>query len=159
MTDQDYIAQRIDNQIKWYSSKSLWNKKRYHLIKTVIICISVSIPFLTGLIGDNATVAFWLKILIGIGGIIIATGEGILSLQKYQDNWMEYRQASETLKREKMLYLTKAGPYRSEANLQQLVERIENFTENENKTWMQYIKTDKSPPKKTKPEEKPEKNA
>lgn len=143
MTDQDYIAQRIDDQIKWYSSKSRWNKKRYTNIKTLIIVLSVSIPFLTGLIGDDETFAFWLKIAIGVSGILIAVGEGILSLQKYQDNWMEYRQASENLKREKLLYLTKSGPYRGKATLSQLVERIESFTESENKSWFQYIKTDK----------------
>lgn len=143
MTDQDYIAQRIDDQIKWYSSKSRWNKKRYTNIKTLIIILSVSIPFLTGLIGDDEQMAFWLKIAIGISGILIAGGEGILSLQKYQDNWMEYRQASETLKREKLLYLTQSGPYRGGATLPQLVERIENFTASENKNWLQYIKTDK----------------
>ncbi len=141
MTEQDYISLRIDDQIKWYGSKSRWNQKRYKGIKTLIIVISVTIPFLTGLISDET---FWLKVAVGMGGVLIAAGEGILSLQKYQDNWMEYRRASEVLKREKLLYLTKSGPYRSQDNLQLLVERIENFTENENKSWLQYIKTDKT---------------
>ncbi len=139
MNEQDYIAERIENQIKWYSAKSSWNQTRYKSIKTLIIVISVLIPFLTGLIDENG---FWLKIAVGIGGVLIAAGESILSLQKYQENWMEYRRSSETLKREKLLYLTKSGPYREGANLQLLVERVENFTENENKGWLAYTKTD-----------------
>ncbi len=96
---------------------------------------------MTGLIDENG---FWLKIAVGVGGVLIAAGESILSLQKYQENWMEYRKSAETLKREKLLYLTKSGPYREGAKLQLLVERIENFTENENKGWLAYTKTDDS---------------
>lgn len=145
MTEQDYIAKRIDDQIKWYSQKSQWNQKRYKRLKTIIIVLSVSIPFLTGMIGEDQSIAFWLKIIIGTCGVIIAAGEGILSLQKYQDNWTEYRIAAETLKREKLLFQTQSGPYRDQqASLQNLVERVENFTENENKSWLQYIKVEKT---------------
>ena len=140
LSTNDYISQRIDDQIKWYSSKSRLNQQRYKRIKTLIIIISVSIPFLTGMIGEDPVAAFWLKIFIGLGGVFIAAGEGILSLQKYQDNWLEYRNAAETLKREKLLFQTQAGPYRDEATLQNLVERVENFTQSENKNWLQYIK-------------------
>ncbi|MEL6636786.1 MAG: DUF4231 domain-containing protein [Bacteroidota bacterium] len=141
MTEADYLTQRIEDQIKWYSSKSRWNQKRYKTIKIGIIVISVLIPFLTGLIDENG---FWLKVAVGIGGVMIAAGESILSLQKYQENWMEYRKASETLKRERLLFLTQSGPYRQGARLQLLVERIEDFTENENKAWLEYVKTENS---------------
>ena len=150
MTEQDYIAQRIDDQIKWYSGKSRFNQKRYKNIKTMIILISVSIPFLTGLITDETS---WLKIAVGIGGVLIALGEGVLSLQKYQDNWMEYRLASEALKREKLLFLTQSGPYREGATLQLLVERVESFTENENKSWINYMKKDQEKDKDKKDKE------
>ncbi len=151
MKEADYISSRIDKQIQWYDDKSSWNQKRYKILKTLIILFSVSIPFLTGLIGEtDPDMNFWLKIIIGTFGIIIAASEGIISLQKYQDNWMEYRNASETLKREKLLFLTQSGPYREHHNLQHLVERIESFTANENKNWMQYIKDKKSPTEKKK---------
>ncbi len=151
MKEADYISSRIDQQIKWYDDKSSWNQKRYKFLKTLIIFFSVSIPFLTGLIGEgHPDLNFWLKIAVGAFGIIIAASEGILSLQKYQDNWMEYRNASETLQREKLLFLTQSGPYREHPNLQHLVERIESFTANENKNWMQYIKNKKSKPQEKK---------
>ena len=82
----------------------------------------------------------WLKVTVGVSGVIIALIEGLQSLYKYQDNWLLYRNAAEFLTREKLYYTTKSGPYASEASLQKLVERVESFTSEENKTFANLSK-------------------
>ncbi len=141
MNEQDYIKQRIDSQLQWYESKSLWNKVWYRRLKIVEILSSVLIPFLSGLMAEGGLA---ISISIGILGILIALIEGILYLYKFQDNWMEYRQAAEFLKREKLFYLTKSGPYEGSPKLQALVTRIESYTEQENQAWTNYNKKQKT---------------
>jgi hypothetical protein len=133
MTEQDYLSQRIDDQINWYSKKSTFNKNRYQLLKALVITISASIPVLAIAIkGDDDM----LKMLVGIAGVLIVVIEGILSLYKYKDIWLKYRMTSELLNREKILYLTSSGPYKTNKKLQSFVERAEAIMSEENKNWL-----------------------
>ncbi len=133
MTEQDYLSQRIDDQINWYSKKSSFNKNRYQLIKALVIIISASIPVLAILITFNDEI---LKMTVGIAGVLIVVLEGMLSLYKYKDIWLEYRMTSELLNREKLLYLTGAGPYKTDKNFQAFVERTETIMSTENQSWL-----------------------
>ena len=139
MNAQDYIKNRLEQQIDWYNDKSKLNKRYYKTAKLIVIIVSVSIPFLAGFINDDRT---WLKIVVAIGGLLIAFLEGISNLNKYHDNWVNYRQSAEYLEREKLLFLTKSGPYRENNSLQDLVERVEHFTNQENQNWTQFNKQD-----------------
>jgi uncharacterized protein DUF4231 len=133
MTEQDYLDQRIDDQIGWYSKKSTFNKKRYQFIKTLVIIISASIPVLAIMItGDDEI----LKIAVGVAGVSIVVLEGILSHYKYKDIWLKYRMTSEMLNREKILYLTSSGPYKTNKTLQSFVERSETIMSTENQNWL-----------------------
>ena len=132
MTVEDYIEKRLDNQINWYDKKSKINKSRYRILKLLVIIFSVMIPFLAGLISDAHS---WIKIAVGIGGVMIALFEGILTLYKYQENWLEYRNTAESLRREKIMFLTKAGPYSKDQSLQNLVQRSESIMSEENQDW------------------------
>jgi hypothetical protein len=140
MTEQDYLDQRIDDQIGWYSKKSTFNKNRYQFIKTLVIIISASIPVLAIMItGDDQI----LKIAVGVAGVLIVVLEGILSHYKYKDIWLKYRMTSEMLNREKILYLTSSGPYKTNKTLQSFVERSEAIMSTENQTWLtDQLKTD-----------------
>ncbi len=135
MNEQEYIKKRIDEQFNWYDKKSGINKKKYQRYKALVIFLSVSIPFMTGFITEDT---LWLKVMVGVSGVLIALIEGLQSLYKYQDNWLLYRNAAEFLTREKLYYTTKSGPYISGASLQKLVVRVESFTSEENKTFASF---------------------
>lgn len=133
MTEQDYLSQRIDDQINWYSKKSAFNKKRYQIIQALVIIISASIPVLAILITFSDAI---LKMAVGIAGVLIVVLEGMLSLYKYKDIWLEYRMTSELLNREKLLYLTGSGPYKTDKSFQAFVERAETIMSTENQSWL-----------------------
>lgn len=133
MTIEDYLKDRLDNQIDWYNRKSGINKKRYNTLRFGVIFISVCIPFLTGLISEDTT---WLKMAVGIGGVLIALFEGASSLYKFQENWLTYRMTAEQLERERLFFLTKSGPYQKDSSLQILVARAESIMSSENETWV-----------------------
>ncbi len=132
MTEKDYLSQRIDDQINWYSKKSSFNKKRYQFLKALVIIISACIPVLAIIITGNDD---FLKITVGLAGVLIVVLEGILSLYKYKDIWLEYRMTSEMLNREKLLYQTSSGPYKNSKSFPFFVERSEAIMSAENKSW------------------------
>ena len=104
MDQNTYLQKRVQDQQQWYSDKSSWNQKRFRTFKTIVIILSVSIPLATGYVEQGGLA---LRIGIGLAGALIAILEGISTFNKYQEKWLEYRQAAEFLKREQLLFETK----------------------------------------------------
>lgn len=137
MLDQEtYIKDRIEGQIKWYSGKSGSAQKRYKRLKVITLLCAVLIPFLTGLVDEFA----WLKYVIGGLGVLIAAIEGIQSLYKHRELWLEYRGTSEALKREKFFFQTLSGDYTEAPDpFKLLVLKSEQIMAGEQSGWIDYI--------------------
>ncbi|MCD4747010.1 MAG: DUF4231 domain-containing protein [Bacteroidales bacterium] len=136
MTTEEYIEKRLENQRKYFSKKSTLNKKYYHFCKIAEIVISVSIPFLAGYVKESGD----LKYIIGAMGVIIAILAGLEVLLKFHDKWIVYRNASESLKQEKFMFLSKAGSYKNDQSLSNFSERTEMIIASVNSTWNQFMK-------------------
>lgn len=128
MIEEEYFTTRLDNQINWYDKKSVYCQKVYKRSKSAQIILSALIPFAAGYVKEIP----WFTIVISVIGVLITCIEGILSLGKYHENWIEYRGICETLKREKYMYLGRAGIYSENSNFEVLVERIETIISKEN---------------------------
>lgn len=137
MDEQGYIKDRLDDQIQWYSTKSQWNQKCYKRFRILEILAACLIPLIVGYVIDTRP---FLKVIVGILGVLVALVSGILSLYKFQENWIEYRTVAESLKHEKYLFLTKSEPYNIDNSFSLLVERVEGMISVENSKWSQYIK-------------------
>lgn len=137
MLDQEtYLKDRIEGQIKWYSSKSSVAQKRYKRLKIITLLCAVLIPFLTGLVDE----ILWLKYVIGGLGVLIAAIEGIQSLYKHQELWLEYRSTAEALKREKLIFQTLSGDYTEASDPFKLfVLKSEQIMTGEQSGWKEYI--------------------
>ncbi len=139
MNQEQYIDDRLDDQMNWYDKKSQFNQKWHKLLKIIEIISAASITFLAGMSKD-ITYSEW---YIGILGILIAVSSGASSLYKFQENWIQYRTTAETLKHEKFKFLTKAEPYRDDSNaFLILVDRIESLLSKENTQWSLTAKKD-----------------
>jgi len=137
---EEYFSQRLDDQINWFDKKSGFNKKAFMYLRTVEIIAALIIPFLAGYVDDGnaAKVVF-----IGSLSIIVAAIASILTLYKFQENWIEYRMVAESLKYEKFLFLANAGCYREDCSFAEFVERIENILSKENAKWAAHNLTQK----------------
>ena len=136
-TEEEYLQTRVLDQIKWYDKKSCFNKKWFFGLKISEIILALFIPFLSGYI-DNPELH--LKVIVGITGIIVAAIAGLITLVKFQENWIEYRAVTESLKLEKFLFLSKAGPYKKNADAFPLfVERFESLISASTQKWINYI--------------------
>lgn len=135
--EKEYLHSRVNDQIKWYDKKSATNKKWFLRMKITEVIMALFIPFLTGYINDKT---IELKIVVGFLGIIVAAIAGLITLIKFQENWIEYRTVAESLKLEKYLYLSKAGPYKNNHDSYPLfVERFESLVSTSTKKWVDYV--------------------
>jgi len=137
MTPEEYIHDRLDDQITWYDQKSAWNQKWFKRFRVVEILFSTTIPFLVSQVTEDTTI---LKSIVGGMGVCVAVLSGLITLYKFHENWIEYRTTAETLKHEKYLYLTTVTPYDRDSPFQELVNRVESLISRENTTWACTIK-------------------
>ena len=132
MDVKEYIKERLDPQIEWYSKKSKHCQKLYKTIQIIEIILAATIPLLSGY-----SDILLISIIIGILGIIITILESIAKLNKYHEYWIQYRSTCEILKYQKHIYLTSSAPYNKEDesvdNL--FVRNIEQIISSEKNQW------------------------
>jgi hypothetical protein len=143
MSPDDYIKNRIDDQIDWYNRKSNSNKNWFYRCNVITILCSALIPFLVGFSSPEQA---YLKYLAGAFGVIITITQGILSLKKYQENWMTYRSTAEMLQREKLLFLNGVGDFEDDAYAYKVfVMKAEQILSSENTNWITLQGTKEKP--------------
>lgn len=128
--ESDPIIERLEDQLDWYDRKSLANQRAYKRIKVVEILAAATIPLLAA-VGRPQ-----ISMVTGGLGVLITVLEGMLHLNQYQQNWINYRSTCEALKHEKYTYLGKAAPYRNVPDPHALLtERIESLVSQEHAKW------------------------
>lgn len=130
---EQYIKDRVDEQIKWYDKKSIVCKRMYKIFQTIEIIIAALIPLLSGFVNNNATIAF----TVGALGSVIAIIEAVTKLNNYHENWVEYRATCELLRYQKQLFISASFPYNSseESPENVFVRNIESIISSENGKW------------------------
>lgn len=139
MTEEEYITQRLDEQMTYYSAKSAKNKTYYFRSKVITIILSASLPFITTLPpGNILNTPFTGSHLVGLIGVVIAVLSGITGLFKYHETWINYRKIKEQLEREKIMYQTQSGSYENNTNFKLFVSNVEKIMDAENNSWLGY---------------------
>lgn len=136
MTIDEYIAQRVDDQIGWYDRKSQQAQKGYKRLRRAEIVCAAAIPFLAGVADRHALV----PVAMGLLGVVVVVLAAMQSLGQHHENWIEYRTTCEALKHEKYLLLTKTRPYDAEEPLPHFVERVESLLSKEHRTWARNVR-------------------
>jgi hypothetical protein len=134
MNEENYILERVDDQINWYDKKSQSAQHRFKLLRGFEICAAASIPLIAGF----AKAPFPVTLVLAVVGALIAIVSAITSLNQYQENWTGYRGACESLRQEKFLFVTKAEPYHEGQAFSLFVQRVESLLSRENGAWAQY---------------------
>lgn len=130
-----YIQERLDDQLNYYSKAASKAKKKYQNLKAAEIAFAALIPFLSALITPER---MYIKFLVGALGVFVTLFSGILMLYKYHENWVNYRSTEDALKSEKYLFLAQSGPYKNGASDAEFIEKIESILGNEHQKWQQY---------------------
>lgn len=137
MQEQEYMEQRIDDQITWLSARSAWNQRLFKRLRLAEVALASLIPVVVTLpLGEIAS-----KVIVASAGAAIATIAAAVSLWRFQELWVQYRGTAEGLKREKFCYLTRVAPYDTDDRLAALVGRVESLLGAENAKWVELAKT------------------
>lgn len=134
MNEEEYLKQRVEDQIKWYSKRSIFNQSRYKFLFILQLIFSSSITVLV-IFSDN----FYLKIIIAILGVLVTAINSLIVAFKYFENWTSYRTTAESLKKEKYFFTTKTGIYKSD-DFNLFVKNIEGLISKENSNWRRELK-------------------
>ena len=140
MAPEEYIEQRLNDQIDWYDRKSGTNQRWFKRLRFGEIVAAAIIPFLSGFAGNS----FSIKIAIGALGVVVAVIASLLGLLQLQEHWIEYRATAESLRKEKFLFLTQTEPYDKDDAFHRFVQRVEALLSKENTEWAQPMM---NPPK------------
>lgn len=145
LTAEQYLQQRVDDQLAWYDRKARVFKKRHRWLKGTSIVLSASIPVLIALSNQMEM----LKYVAALCGAVVTIIEGFSAMFRDKDLLLAYRSAREGLMREKMLFLSQAQAYAGLSQkdaLLQLVERCEAILGGENEQWNQQLRQEETPP-------------
>ena len=136
MQQQEYLEQRLDDQMNWFDKKSQFNQKRYKQIKSTEIILAALIPLMAGYI-DNLPILVY---FIGAFGALITILEAMNTLNNYQENWLKFRTMAESLKKERFLFLTQSIPYDGPNAFAELVLKVEALLTEENSQWVEAMR-------------------
>jgi hypothetical protein len=56
VTEQEYVEERLQNQIEWYARKSRSNHLSFLYLRVIEIVLAASIPLLTGMMKERGEV-------------------------------------------------------------------------------------------------------
>jgi len=128
---EDFLDTRYWKEINWYDKKANWNHKAYHTFQWIAIVFSALTPILV-IIGDG----YIRWITVGIAAIV-AIVTAALKTFKYQENWINYRTTSETLKKEIHFYKAGIHGYENVDDREAaFVDRVESLISRENTMWV-----------------------
>ena len=133
ISPEEYIEQRLNDQIGWYDRKSTANQRWFKRLRFAEIVAATTIPFLSGFADKSSSI----KIAIGALGVFVAVIASVLGLLQLQVRWMQYRATAELLRKEKFLFLTQTDPYNKDDAFHLFVQRIEALLSKENIEWAQ----------------------
>lgn len=126
--DSGYL--RLEQQIRWYDTKSGSAQWWYKRVKLCEFVLSGLVP-ITALLTQG-----WITACIGAAAVLL---EGLQQLNQWQHNWITYRSTCEALRHEKYSYLARSGSYDGLDDVQAkkaLVERIESLVSTEHAKWI-----------------------
>ena len=136
MTQDEYIEQRLDDQIDWYDGKSGSAQRAFKQLRRIEIMCAALIPLLAGFTAVHRSI----PLALGVLGAVVVVVASFQSLSQHHENWMEYRTTSESLKHEKYLFLTQCEPYARKDAFSLLVKQVEALISKENSAWSQHIR-------------------
>jgi len=118
---EQYLQERWLSQREWYSKKSTWNKRWHQGLQLFIALGAIAVPVILN-------IAEVPKVVPTILSGLVAAAAAVENVYHFGDNWRNFRQTLEALKREKALFDAGGGPYKNhDTAFARFIERVEGL--------------------------------
>ncbi len=135
----EYFQIHLNGQREWYSKKASNYKKWGQILSIIVIASGALIPVVQLFPEDPH--ATWVTMLTAGLGLTVTLAKGIDRIGKFEESWVSFRKASESMKREYRLYINYAGAYVDAQNealtYRRFVEQIEQIIAEEQQIFWQ----------------------
>ena len=132
---EQYVKERYESQLQWYSRSATNNKKWYRIYQVGIAALSAVVTVTVALGMNDGAGAAWHVVSLTTSAVVTV----LATLQKtfrFHDNWVEYRTTAEDLKKERYYHEFLCGDYATAESPDQLfVERVEGLISQQNTQW------------------------
>ena len=121
MNPAQYLRERVDFKIDLYQSLSRQQKIRYYMVSVLTIILAASVPVAVNVFDDRlapTVISLLLTILVGLEKLFL-----------FREHWKNYDLAEESLRKEKYLFLARAGVYAGKGEDEAFRNLVENFEE------------------------------
>jgi len=137
----DYFEKKynLNGLRNWYSQKASGNKKQYQLLSLVIIIAGAAIAVMQIFApAPPDTHVHWSTIVTALLGGTVVIMKGIERIWDFDQTWLNYRRASELMKKEQRVFVNGVGPYLhtiDEEAFILFIDRVENIISDEQKLY------------------------
>ncbi len=139
MTDEDlecYRVGRYDDQCRWYDAKAGFNKRWYYRFQTLVVVLSAATTLIVA-VGVYFEDAGWVRLAALASATAVTVAASLLKIYRFQEQWVDYRNTAETLKKERYLLKARIDEYATTDTPGQLfVDRVENLISRQNTLWV-----------------------
>ena len=136
---EHYLCERYYDQCAWYDQKAGINKRWYYYFQTLVIVLS-ALTTLTVAMGVYFQQFTWFRLVALTTASIVTVLASLQKIYRFQEQWIDYRNTAETLKKEKHLYDARLSGYATANCAEQLfVERIESLISRQNTLWVARV--------------------
>jgi Protein of unknown function (DUF4231) len=110
---RDFLKARWVGMVMWWHDRSTAARRKYFLVRGIIIVGGVSIPVLSAF---NLSAAF-MPVTISVVGAVVAACAAWEGVTNYGEIWREKRRAAELLKVEGWQFIQLSGKYYDDSDL------------------------------------------
>ncbi len=138
LTAEDYIAERVNQALKYYDKAANKQKKIYLRMRATTVIGGALVPVLV-----NIDLPY-LNILTTIISLIVVLLVSLESVYHFREQWTNYRSTEQNLRNEYFLFTTKGGTYcglRENVAFKLFVDRVEEAIEAENSSTLKVMTT------------------
>ena len=128
MRAEEYFNDHLDGQLEWYDNKASRNKKWAFSLSATVLTAGALSAFLQ-VFSAFPELEDLIPIATAFLGLLVVIGKGAEQMGSFESTWVTYRRASESMKRERRLFVSNGGSYRSASSEEQayalFVQRVE----------------------------------
>jgi hypothetical protein len=137
---ETFALDRCDEMIRWYERTKSLHRNAHQLFNMATIILGTLAPFILLLEEPLNLSTAGAKALAVLPASVAAVVAGLAGLYKWQENWLRFAVAAESLKSERVQYVTRASedyrpPRTDEQALDRFVRRMEAILMSELGEW------------------------